>query len=86
MAGEWERVVQATTQLKDRNVASSTAGPLPSAVRHCGFVGVLLVCSNTAGKMRTVKHLQDYPMSLQNISGCTVKVTKQPSDVSCNAA
>jgi hypothetical protein len=68
MADEWERGVQAKTKPKDCNVARSTAGPLPSAVRHCGFEGVLLQRGNSAGKMSTVKHLQDNPMFLQNMT------------------
>jgi len=37
-------------------------------VRHCVFKGVLLLLGNTASKIRTVKHMEDYPSSLQNMS------------------
>jgi hypothetical protein len=37
-------------------------------VRHCVFKGVFLLYGNTASKIRTVKHLQDYLLFLQNMS------------------
>lgn len=48
-------------------------------VGHCVF----LLFGNTASKIRTVKHLQDYPMSVQNMSRDALS---RSHDVLCNSA
>jgi hypothetical protein len=68
MAGEWELRSRSKDEAKDLIVARSTAGPLPCSSPHCVFKAVFLLLGNTASKIRTVKHLQVYPLSLQNMS------------------